>query len=208
MTTAIDHVIYVVRDLEEAGRRFLVEHGLSSVPGGFHLRWGTANRIVPLGSDYIELMCVIDEETAAATKLGAALLALPEEGWFAFCVSVDDIDETANRLGLEAGSGSRTRPDGSVISWRSAGIEDDARRPYMPFFIGWDVPDGMHPGKSLAPEHPCGATGIARVDVGGDEDALRLWLGGADVPVRVAQTEPQGVISVALSAASGEILLR
>jgi len=63
----IDHVVMAVRDLDDAGDRLLRDHGLASVPGGRHARWGTANRIVPLGEDYIELIGVVDGEQAART---------------------------------------------------------------------------------------------------------------------------------------------
>lgn len=46
----IDHVIYAVGDLEADAARFRDELGLESVVGGRHPGWGTANRIVPLGS--------------------------------------------------------------------------------------------------------------------------------------------------------------
>lgn len=50
----IDHVVLGVQDLDVAGERLLSNHGLASVPGGRHSRWGTGNRIVPLGADHLE----------------------------------------------------------------------------------------------------------------------------------------------------------
>ena len=46
----LDHVLIAVTDLEAAAREFEARHGLSSVEGGRHRDWGTANRIVPLGT--------------------------------------------------------------------------------------------------------------------------------------------------------------
>ncbi len=45
----LDHVVFAVPDLDEAAVRFRGEFGLDSTEGGRHERWGTANRIVPLG---------------------------------------------------------------------------------------------------------------------------------------------------------------
>jgi hypothetical protein len=39
-------------------------YGLASIEGGRHPGWGTANRIIPLGDAYIELVTVVDDEEA------------------------------------------------------------------------------------------------------------------------------------------------
>jgi hypothetical protein len=58
----IDHVIWAVADLDEAGERFDHELGLRSFFGGVHPE-GTANRIVPLRPpQYIELIAVRNHE--------------------------------------------------------------------------------------------------------------------------------------------------
>jgi len=46
----LDHVLIAVTDLESAAEAFDERFGLASVEGGRHPAWGTANRIVPLGS--------------------------------------------------------------------------------------------------------------------------------------------------------------
>jgi len=66
----IDHVVYATSDLHRAGERFLDELGLASVPGGTHPGWGTANRIVPLGTAYVELLAVVDPGVAQADPIG------------------------------------------------------------------------------------------------------------------------------------------
>jgi hypothetical protein len=57
----IDHVLYAVSNLDDAAARWAADFGLRSVPGGVHPRWGTANRIVPLGGAYLELIGVDGE---------------------------------------------------------------------------------------------------------------------------------------------------
>ena len=61
---ALDHLGYAVRDLDGAAVRFREELGLDSVVGGRHVGFGTANRIVPLGDQYIEIVGVVDEAEA------------------------------------------------------------------------------------------------------------------------------------------------
>ena len=68
----LDHVVYAAGDLDEAALRFRESFGLDSLEGGRHDRGGTANRIVPLGRQYVELVTVVDPEAAA--HHGAAAL--------------------------------------------------------------------------------------------------------------------------------------
>jgi hypothetical protein len=203
----IDHVVYAVRDLDEAAERFRRDLGLDSTPGGRHPGWGTANRIVPLGEDYLELISVVDGDRAARTTFGRSLLerSAVGDGWFAVCVAADDLQAVARRLDLEVSMGSRERPDGSAVRWRSAGLEDPRREPWMPFFIAWDVPPELHPGRARA-GHGVKARGIASVEVGGDVAALDAWLDGQELPIRVAG-DPEGIHSVALATPEGELVI-
>jgi hypothetical protein len=201
----IDHVVLAVRDLDASADRLLREHGLASIRGGHHPAWGTANRLVPLGDEYVELLSVVDHSVASSTHLGRTLIDLSSSGdrWFSACLADEDIDRTAARLGLEVVPGSRTRPDGVVVSWRGAGIEAPARPNWLPFFIDWDVPPEWHPGRAQV-AHRAAATGIARVDVVGDPETMRRWLGDADVPIEVRRGEPAEVWAVAISIEDGD----
>ena len=209
MTLVIDHVVLAVRDLDTAGERLLHDHGLVSIPGGRHARWGTANRVVPLGDDYIELIGVVDPDQAAGTVFGRRLLDLTTDGdrWYAICLSSDDVDGIARRLGLTIEPGARTRPDGAELRWRGAGLESPERDPWLPFFITWDTPPELHPGRAPA-DHPSGADGIAWLELGGDPARLSDWLGGVDLPIRVADGEP-GLQAVGLrTSGGGELVVR
>jgi hypothetical protein len=55
-----DHVLIPVADLSGAVTEFERRYGVMSVEGGRHTGWGTANRIVPLGDSYLELVAVVD----------------------------------------------------------------------------------------------------------------------------------------------------
>jgi hypothetical protein len=201
----IDHAVYAVRDLDEAEARFREDFGLVSIPGGLHPGWGTGNRIVPLGRDYVELMAVLDPRIGATTRLGSALIERTRDGdgWFGWCVADDELEGTARRLGLEIEAGSRTRPDGTVVSWRSAGIEDPRRTSDLPFFISWGVEPTMHPGAE-AVAHPSAATAIGHVELFGDRLALEAWTAGAALPVSVAPGGP-ALGSVTLATAVGDL---
>jgi hypothetical protein len=203
----IDHVVLAVRDLERSAERLWHEHGVRSVPGGRHPQWGTGNMIAPLGSSYLELLGVVDVEVGARTVLGRTLTSLSADGdrWFSVCLADDRIEETAARLGLTVEPGSRTRPDGMEVRWRGAGIDERGDDLWLPFFIAWDVPPELHPGAAPA-EHRIDAEGIAWVEVGGDDERLRDWLGGEPVPIRVVAGEPR-IHAVAIALADGSDLV-
>src|SRR5690349_10344511 len=116
-----------------------LRHGLYSVEGGRHPAWGTANRIVPLGDSYLELVAVVEPATAATCAFGrwvasgASTIARPI-GW---AVRTSHLDEIAQRLDLPVHAGSRTTVAGDELQWRSAGIDEAAAEPSLPFFIQW-----------------------------------------------------------------------
>ena len=201
----VDHVVMAVRDLDRAARAWEAR-GIATVPGGAHPRWGTANRIAPLGETYLELLAAVDEEVASATVLGRAILARSDGGdrWFALCLSDDDIDATAARLGLSVEPGARTKPDGSQVRWRGAGIEDPRRSPELPFFISWETLE-THPGRTRV-AHPAGELALGAIEVGGHAEAFAAWTGGTTLPVRHVDAEP-GIRAVVLEGADGPIRL-
>jgi hypothetical protein len=203
----IDHAVYAVRDLAVAAARWQEAYGLVAVPGGRHPRWGTANRVVPLGRDYLELISVVDRDAAAGTVLGRTLLDLTErgDGWYSLCLADDDIEATARRLDLDVEPGLRTTPEGRELRWRGAGIDAEVREPWLPFFIAWDVPADLHPGRAGA-DGRRDVEGIASAIVGGDADRMRRWLAGAEVPIGVVDGPP-GVRSVSLRLTGGGELL-
>jgi hypothetical protein len=204
----IDHVVYAVRDLDVAAERFRRDLGLDSAVGGRHSGWGTGNRIVPLGETYVELISVVDAEEAERTSFGRSMLAFLEGGdrpW-AFVCRTDDLDAIAGRLGLPVEEGSRTRPDGRVIAWRGAGLDDPRRDASLPFFIQWRLEaDDLYPGRMRA-AHGVQAGGLAWIEVGGDAGRLADWLGGADLPVRVVDGAP-AVRSFGVATAGGELVV-
>jgi glyoxalase-like protein len=204
----IDHVVYGVQELEAAAARMKRDFGLGSVPGGRHPGWGTGNRIVPLGASYVELLAAVDPVEAGRSDLGQALLEAVAEGdrFLGWCVATEDVEGVAARLGLPVSAGSRERPDGSVLRWRSAGLERALAEPSLPFFITWDVPDELHPGRDGA-DHVARPQGIAWLEIGGDAIRLNEWLDGSRLPVRVVGGPP-GVLAVGIAAEPDEIVLR
>lgn len=197
MSLRIDHVLYAVSDLEAAATRFEEDLGFESVPGGRHSSWGTANRIVQLGPDYLELIGVVDRETAAGSELGKLLLDAGD-GLVGWSVATEELDPIAQRLGLAVERGSRKRPDGVRLAWRLAGLHEALTSGgALPFFIQWEGPGELHPGG----DHRAPA-GIRWVEVAAQESELRDWLGGAQLPVRFA-AQGSGITAAGI----GELVL-
>ncbi|HEX6222144.1 MAG TPA: VOC family protein [Acidimicrobiia bacterium] len=175
MTLELDHVIVCVADLDSAATTFEERFGVRAVGGGRHPGHGTENRIIPLGVNYIELLAVADDDEAAGSPFGtwAALQAHGADAK-AVCLRTDDLDEVCARLGLEASSMSRTTADGQRLAWRVAGLEHALPR-LLPFFIQWDVPPDLHPGR-VTVDHPAVDARLTSVAILGDHvDELRLW---------------------------------
>ena len=200
----VDHVLIAVADLAAAGREIERQHGLASVEGGRHPAWGTANRIVPLGDSYLELVGVVDAAKAAenafgrwvASGLGSTVRPL---GW---AVRTSQLDEIARRLNLTVQAGSRATPSGGQLRWRSAGVNQAAAEPSLPFFIEWE-PQTMLPGQA-AIRHRAGTARIARLILSADLGRLADWLGNHQLPI-VVHTGMPGLTTIYISSDAGEI---
>lgn len=144
--TGLDHVFFAVPDLDAAAEALESGLGLRVGPGGRHEAWGTVNRLVWFGDAYLELVAVEDQERAAASWFGQAVLeALASSladgpslssasdgpssasgGFVGFVVASDDLATDVASLGWEGPgfgglvAGSRHRPDGRTVRWRTA----------------------------------------------------------------------------------------
>lgn len=207
MTLWIDHVLLVVDDLDRAAERLLEQHGLASVPGGRHVGQGTANRVVPLGRDYIELIGVVDEDEASASVLGRWVVdrrsGASRPG--AWCVGARDLSSISARLGLSPIYMERTRPDGRTLSWHLAGLQEALAEPPLPFFISWLSPDEIHPGRTTA-AHRVTPRGITGLEVAGERARINEWLGRHELPVSVVGGQ-HGVRGVTVATEAGDIVL-
>ena len=205
----LDHVLIAVAELETAARELEARHGLTAVEGGRHAGWGTANRIVPLGDTYIELIAVVDEEEAAGNVFGAwianGLRSGPGRplGWVA---RTERIGQVADRLGLTVSSGSRPAGDGRLLRWRLAGAEHAAAEPALPFFVQWGEGTPL-PGRTPA-IHPAGDVRLTGLRLSGDPERLGDWLGDQhSLPIAIT-TGPPAVTAVVLETQQGELVLQ
>jgi glyoxalase-like protein len=126
--TGIDHVLIAFANPDAAAGDLESAVGLRASAGGRHEAHGTFNRLVWLGDSFIELMGVFDPALAATSWWGKQALAVLERGggYMGLVLASDDIEvdvaavrARGSALGTPE-SGSRTRPDGRIVRWRSA----------------------------------------------------------------------------------------
>jgi hypothetical protein len=204
---AIDHVIFVVENLDHAADALFDRHGLASVAGGRHPGHGTGNRIVPLGTAYLELMAVIDPVEAARSPMGRWAAATEHPGLMpaALCLRTEDADYEAERLGLVSVPMTRDRPDGTVLSWRLVGADEMFGPDRLPFFIQWEVEPDDHPGRARA-DHRVTPTGISAVELSGNRRLIEERLGEHALPITVRAGTP-GITGVVVSTEAGDLAI-
>lgn len=132
MLLGVDHLVIAVRDPDAAVAELGRDLGIAFTGGGRHEAWGTFNRLAFLGDTYLELIGVFDPALAGAdagsavARAALALLDAGMEGLATFALATGDIEGDVARLRAEGSSigapvdGSRTRPDGEVVRWRTA----------------------------------------------------------------------------------------
>jgi hypothetical protein len=217
--TVVDHVLLPVADLAVGARALHERYGLEGIVGGRHPKVGTANVIVPFGLQYLELIAIVDPREAAASRLGRRVARALEEGrtFVAWALRTRSLDAVRAKL-LAAGwelppmvEGSRNRPDGQVLSWRTQDVDAGPVPSAIPFVIEWRIPYGLHPGETAA-AHGGGATALRRVVVGaidplGVREKLQLLLGDSD-QYEVREAAVDGVDEVVLENGGGVLTIR
>jgi hypothetical protein len=143
----LDHLLLGTSDLDH-GIDFVVgTTGVRAAGGGVHPGRGTRNALLSLGPGrYLEIIAP-DPGQAVQPPMGLGRLKEPRlVGW---AVHTRDLDAVAHRL-QEAGipfdgptPGSRVRPDGATLQWRTLRLPDD-RGGLLPFFIEWGH-ESTHP---------------------------------------------------------------
>jgi len=216
--TVVDHVLLPVADLEEGARKLYERFGLRSIAGGRHPKVGTANMIVPLGSQYLELIAIVDPQEAEGSRLGRRLAHALKEGrtfvaWALRTQSIEGVEAKLRTAGWNLPpviEGSRNRPDGQVLSWRTQDLETGGEPSAIPFVIEWRVPDGLHPGEAEA-SHRGGTTALRRVVIGARDPRrirlqLEVLLGESDL-YEVREAAVDGVAELVLADDNGQLVI-
>jgi catechol 2,3-dioxygenase-like lactoylglutathione lyase family enzyme len=162
MLQAIDHIVIVVNDLEQAAKDY-ERLGFTVVPGGKH-PVGSHNVLISLADGYIEIIAfyreALDHRWWTPLQRGERLVD--------FCMQTDDLKGDTSKL-RTAGVAindpvpwSRTRPDGYELKWLLS-LAQGNHRGVAPFLIQDVTPKEERIPQTV--EHQNHATGIETVTV-------------------------------------------
>ncbi len=207
----LDHVIFAAgpSGLDEEAHRFEGLLNVKSIDGGFHPRFGTHIRLIPLvDGRYVEIVEVLDHPAAEKAPYGQAVRARSEMGggWLGWTVSVDDMLPYERRLDRKSAQGIRTFPDGRKLEWEQLGVKGLIADPQVPFFIHWISEPSVLPSALPA------QLSLDKLEIAGSRERVEDWL-GEPIPdvfdgVPVSFDSPNGypgVTSVTFGTASGPV---
>lgn len=185
----LDHILLGCNDLDQ-GIAFVEEHtGIRAAFGGVHPGRGTRNALLSLGDQhYLEIIAPDPKQDSAqpfAAQTLATIKGLSNPRLIGWAAHPGDIEALAKKL-HDAGivtqgpwPGSRARPDGRVLSWKSLVLADD-RHGLLPFFIEWSA-DSVHPSVDAPAGCRLERFAVADPDPAGLERTFQRL--GIDVPV-------------------------
>lgn len=202
----LSQIIYGVQDLDAATRQ-VEARGFTVLDGGRHPGLGTANRIVPLGDAYFEILGIVDREEALRNPYGSALLQQIQQGnrLVRWSLRTNTLEEITRERGLTPESRSRLGPDGTLLTWKAAGLSLSLVEGWLPFFMQWDNPS-YYPG-NLPVQHAVEPQGIAWLEITPrDPQRLKKWLGTAQVPLHLVDGAP-GIHHVGIFTPRGIVVL-
>lgn len=153
MRARIDHVILAGPDLGELQEYAEAHLGIRPQPGGSHPGIGTRNALVGLGGrSYLELVAPDPDQPTPPHPRPFRVDELTEPtltGWALRASGLAERVARAREKGVELGDPfrmSRTRPDGTTLSWELTGFDTDLGG-MQPFLIDWG--DTPHPSEGL-----------------------------------------------------------
>jgi catechol 2,3-dioxygenase-like lactoylglutathione lyase family enzyme len=139
----LDHLLLGCSDLDR-GIDFVEKHtGVRAAFGGVHPGRGTRNALLSLGEKhYLEIIAPDPQQSGAPDHYG--LLKLTEPRLVGWAAHPGDLNEFATRLRKAniafdgPTPGSRKRPDGRLLQWKTLNLKED-REGLLPFFIEWSA---------------------------------------------------------------------
>lgn len=208
--SAVDHLLLGVSDLDRGIAWVEKTTGVRAAIGGSHPGMGTRNALLSLGGRrYLEIIAPDPAQTAFNFRIDLRKLSEPRLiTWAAATRDIGDIGMKARGAGLAVVGpepGSRERPDGKVLRWKTLSVKVDLIADGVdpiPFFIEW-APDSLHPSQ----DSPEGCEILAfevthpkRADVSGILAKVGIDAGvkfGQPALLRASLRTPKGAAKVA-----------
>ena len=150
---AVDHLLLGTNDLEDGIEWFEARTGVRAAIGGSHPGRGTRNALAALGGrQYLEIIAPDPAQPPGNLRMNLLTLAQPRLiTWAAAAVDLERMAARIRERGhdVDVRDGSRGRPDGGTLKWRTLAVRHDLARADVdpaPFFIEW-MPGSIHPSE-------------------------------------------------------------
>jgi hypothetical protein len=190
---AVDHLLLGVPDLEAGMKWFEEKTGIRPAAGGSHPGRGTRNALVSLGGrHYLEIIAPDPAQAGVVNDLVSALKKLTAPRLVTWAAASRDLGATIAQLDAAkvvhspATPGSRKRPDGRELAWRTVAIQSELGE-VIPFFIDWGTT--VHPSA----EAPGGARLIALTFRHPKPEALTTELARLGITAVVRESSQTGL---------------
>jgi glyoxalase-like protein len=200
----IDHVILGINDLERGVREFESRTGVTPKRGGEHPGRGTQNALVALGNGrYLEILAPAALQPTAAQREAAVNHAeLTLVGWALHTSDIGALVSSVRRAGFDVEEpmpGSRRTPDGALLAWQSASIDQLG---VTPFFIEWSK-DTPHPSSTS----PSGCTLVSMEIAHPAPERIHSLFKAVGFPATISRAERSGM-KVTLECPRGRVEFR
>jgi Glyoxalase-like domain len=144
----LDHIILGCNDLDKCIDAVEENTGVRPAIGGVHPGRGTRNALLSLGERrYLEI--IAPDPAQSEIVHFPQIRSMTEPRLVGWAVHPPDIAAIASQLRENKiefsgpADGSRKRPDGQVLTWKTINLADD-RHGLLPFFIEWSA-GSVHP---------------------------------------------------------------
>lgn len=202
----VDHLVYAVPDLRAGVATVEDLFSVSATEGGRHPAFGTANALIGLGDGtYLEIVGPDPERQDIEPPSIFLIDRLDGPRLVTWAAKTTHLYERSQRSAIPlllgaTNNGTRTRRDGTTVTWQLTDPYMDRLGGVVPFLIDWDT--GVHPTESL--DQPCRLTSldlfhpepsVARRSL--DQLGIQADVGPSPEPSLVATIEtPAGVVTL------------
>ncbi len=205
--TVVDHLLLGAADLDRGIAWVEERTGVRPAIGGSHQGRGTRNALLSLGNGkYLEVIAPDPAQTTYTFQIDVRTLIEPKLiTWAAGTTDIEAVARRVKAAGYQVfgpADGSRTKPDGTRLAWRTLGIASGlgaAALDLIPFFIQWSA-NTVHPSidspkgcalKELRMTHPIASAVTTVLRAVGIEAEVAV---GSDAAFHATLDTPKGLV--------------
>jgi hypothetical protein len=208
LLTRVDHLVYATGELDQGVAEIEQLLGVRASSGGRHPAWATRNALAALGPRcYLEIIAPDRDHSPSA---GVRPFGLDWHGpsrligWAANATELEQLRTAAAQHGVLLGdvlTGSRQRPDGTILRWTLTDLCCVVADGIIPFFIDWGL--SRHPSSTAA----AGATLVSLRAEHPNAGQVREMLRAFALPMSVTPG-PEPALVAEIDCPKGRVLLR